>query len=76
MHNRYYKLYPNPVSDILTIENLTPHSDLELIDSSGKVVKQIKNIQTPKTQINIKNLAPGIYYLKINNQSSQKIIKK
>lgn len=71
-----YKLYPNPVSDILTIENLTPHSDLELIDSSGKVVKQIKNIQTPKTQINIKNLVPGIYYLKINNQSSQKIIKK
>ena len=71
-----YKLYPNPVSDILTIENLTPHSDLELIDSSGKVVKQIKNIQTLKTQINIKNLAPGIYYLKINNQSSQKIIKK
>jgi hypothetical protein len=68
--------YPNPVTDIIKIENLKPSSSLELIDSSGKLVKSVSNINSAKTGINIKNLTSGIYYLKINGQSVQKIIKK
>ena len=74
--NAKYKIYPNPVSDILTIENLKPNSDLELIDSSGKMLRKISNGKPAKTEINIRNLLPGIYYLRINGQSTQKIVKK
>ncbi|MFC0344611.1 T9SS type A sorting domain-containing protein [Epilithonimonas hispanica] len=33
-------------------------------------------MNTTKAEINIKNLASGIYYLKVDGQSVQKIIKK
>lgn len=68
-------VYPNPATDIIIIENLKTNFSLELIDNSGKLVKSISN-QTSKTEINIKNLASGIYYLKVDGQSVQKIIKK
>jgi len=69
-------VYPNPSSDVVKIENLKPNSLLELIDSSGKSVKTISNIKSDKTEINIKNLPSGIYYLKVDGQAVQKIIKK
>ncbi len=68
-------VYPNPATDIVIVENLKPNSSLELIDNSGKLVKSISS-KTSKTEINIKNLASGIYYLKVDGQSVQKIIKK
>lgn len=69
-------IYPNPAIDFISVENLKPNSSLELIDNSGKLVKSISNIKTAKTEINIKNLTSGIYYLKVDGQSVQKIIKK
>ncbi len=69
-------VYPNPSSDIVKIEKLKPNSSIELIDSSGKSVKSISNTKSDKTEINIKNLPLGIYYLNVNGQPVQKIIKK
>lgn len=69
-------VYPNPATDIIKIDNLKPNALLELIDSSGKSVKTISNIKSDKTEINIKNLPSGQYYLKVDGQSGQKIIKK
>ena len=69
-------VYPNPATDLVVIENLKPNSSLELIDNSGKLVKSISNNKTIKTEINIKNLPSGIYYLKVDGQSAQKIVKK
>lgn len=69
-------VYPNPSSDIVKIEKLKPNSSIELIDSSGKSVRSIPNNKSDKTEINIKNLPLGIYYLKVNGQPVQKIIKK
>ncbi|WP_374444126.1 T9SS type A sorting domain-containing protein [Epilithonimonas sp.] len=69
-------VYPNPSSDIIKIEKLKPNSSLELTDVSGKAVKTMANIKSDKTEINIKNLPLGIYYLNVNGQPVQKIIKK
>ena len=69
-------VYPNPASDVIKIEKLKPNSSLELTDSSGKLVRTISNIKSDKTEINVKNLPSGIYYLKVDGQSVQKIIKK
>jgi|SRR6218665_26241 len=69
-------VYPNPSSDVVKIENIKPNSSLELTDSSGKLVKTIFNIKSDKTEINIKNLSSGIYYLKVDGRPIQKIIKK
>lgn len=69
-------VYPNPATDIIKIENLKSNSLLELIDNSGKLVKTISNSKSTKTEVNIKNLSSGIYYLKVDGQSVHRIIKK
>ncbi|WP_312766401.1 T9SS type A sorting domain-containing protein [Epilithonimonas sp.] len=69
------KVYPNPATDYIIVENLKTNSNIELIDSSGKLIKTISN-KVSKTEINIKNLPSGIYFLKVDGQSVQKIIKK
>ncbi len=71
------KLYPNPVTDILNLS--LPNETLEhikIIDSTGKMVfEQSNNLQ----QLNVSNLATGMYLLQIktsNGAISKKIIKK
>lgn len=69
-------VYPNPATAIVIIENLKPNASLELIDNSGKIVRSLSNSKSNKTEINIKNLPSEIYYLKVDGQSVQKVIKK
>lgn len=71
------KLFPNPVTDILNVS--LPNGTLEqikIIDSTGKMVfEQTNNLQ----QLNLGNLATGMYLLQIktsNGSISKKIIKK
>lgn len=71
-----FKLYPNPVTDILNI-SLTNGTleHIKIIDSSGKMVfEQTNNLQ----QLNVGNLATGMYLVQIktsNGAISKKIIK-
>lgn len=73
-------VYPNPSNDgkvnVLFEEN-TGIKDISLIDMSGKVVKQLKNISA--NNIDIDNLAPGVYSLRVvaretGDQTVNKII--
>jgi predicted nucleotidyltransferase len=80
--NNQLSLYPNPVTDILTIlsPNLNYEAQLEIVDMLGKTVwfKTITNTgQTEK--INVEFLDKGIYILKVSNQNrihSSKFIKE
>lgn len=60
------QFYPNPVSDILTLsigDNSTI-SKIELIDVTGK--KQLTKIVSEKTTyINLKNIARGVYFIRL-----------
>ncbi|VXB93923.1 conserved exported hypothetical protein [Flavobacterium sp. 9AF] len=76
------KIFPNPTSDILTLNfiNSNNHSiDYELIDINGKRLKSEKNIPN-EINISIASFPSTIYYLKIKHQDSEvktfKIIKK
>ena len=69
-------LYPNPVSDILTINSETPLTKVEFYSVLGKKVKEInsdfKSIRTD-------NLSNGFYIVRIqseNGLTSKKLIKK
>jgi len=73
-------VYPNPSSNgsvNVIFEETAGTKDVSLIDMSGKVVKQWKNISA--NNINIDNLAPGMYSLRVvaretGEQSVNKII--
>ena len=58
------RVYPNPVSDVLTIENADDKT-IEIINTLGQIVLS-QNTLTPN--INVQSLANGIYFLKMESE--------
>jgi hypothetical protein len=58
------KLYPNPVSDVLHFDcNTNGIEELEVIDNLGRQLIGYTHVN--KNSINVSNLAPGVYTLRI-----------
>lgn len=70
-----YQIYPNPVKNILKIRGQKKISTVTITDAAGKMVKQQKGDQQNQ-ELNVENLIPGLYFIKINNDKAQKIIKQ
>ena len=79
-YGRDFKIYPNPVQDILTIE-IGPDLDvskIEVVDLSGKPAL----IQTKPTEVStlhLAQLATGVYFVKIyegRSMFTQRIVKR
>jgi hypothetical protein len=69
-------LYPNPFTDLLTIEGIDQETAfLRVFDSTGKEVFRDNFNQSPTT-IDLSQLAPGIYFVDINGTYSKSIVKK
>jgi hypothetical protein len=74
--NNIVNVYPNPISDKITIDISEPYksSDIIIYDLPGK--KIITSPVTPdKNQIDLSNLSPGVYFISINF-NNQAVIKK
>lgn len=74
--------YPNPTTDMLTLEISDFNSEslnYQFYDINGRVI-DAKEITSEKTNIETSNIAPAIYFLKIAQKSNIikifKIIKK
>ena len=77
-NNGAIKVYPNPVSDELIIENNGPKNRLSfnILNSIGQIV--FKGNLAERTVVDTTNFTPGIYLMKIENSRSfefKKIIK-
>jgi hypothetical protein len=74
-----FKIYPNPATDILTIQvaDLSNGSSFTIVDQHGRKVKA-GNLEGGETNVNIKDLKNGVYVLKIGDKETQtfKVIKK
>ncbi|WP_298313480.1 cellulase family glycosylhydrolase [uncultured Aquimarina sp.] len=76
------KAYPNPVSDKLTIRHaeVLKNARLDILDVSGKVIKRVSSItETNMVELNVSELEPGVYFIKIFNQKetiTKQIIKQ
>lgn len=72
-------IYPNPVSDVLTLNfgsELTVEYQFELLDISGKAVDTfIMKQGESQHQLNISELKNGIYFIKSLNTTNQIIAK-
>lgn len=71
------KMYPNPVSNFLNIEiqNFDTIRSISLIDVTGKLVLSQANLNNHKTILNLSNLSPGMYLVKIQT-SSNSLVKR
>ena len=70
-------LYPNPSSDKINIvsknQNIT---SISVVDITGKVLINLKNIDSLQTTIDISSFSKGIYFINLNEKASKKIIKQ
>ncbi len=74
------KLYPNPATEIINIElpQLKGQTTLTISALDGRTMV-IKNIVSPNTQLSIKDLPNGFYFIKISTEDGtaiRKIVKK
>jgi len=63
------KVYPNPASDIFTLENLENEVKYEIINMDGKKLLE-GNAMKGINRINISKLNTGVYYVKVSNSDS------
>lgn len=69
------KVYPNPVKDKVTIEKKDMINSIQIVDISGRVLKNIDGIQQQIFEIDLSALDAGTYILKVDSREI-KLIKK
>lgn len=69
-------LYPNPASDVVTLETSVPILSLEIFDLSGKCIKKISNIASSIYQVNIQDLDSGMYIFRIHDINKSPFVGK
>lgn len=67
------KVFPNPSIDFIEITGLTTIENYKIYNTIGQEVK--RGIVVENEKINIRNLTNGIYFLKLEDGNSIKIIK-
>jgi len=67
------KVYPNPTSDNVVIENAAG-SRIKIYDISGKAVFD-SNINNAVQTLDISNIAAGVYFVELQNQTSKSTVK-
>ena len=68
--------YPNPTNDKVNIEikGLSADARLIMTDVQGRVLKDIE-INSRRNELDLKNFASGVYYIKVFDNHSTKTIK-
>ncbi|WP_299116613.1 trypsin-like peptidase domain-containing protein [uncultured Winogradskyella sp.] len=73
-----FNVFPNPTKDILNIESRVDFDKIELYSITGKKIRTISlNENKRSTQINMKDLNMGLYFIKLfqSNNSQSSVLK-
>ncbi len=70
------KIYPNPISQELTIECQSVLSSIAIYDVNGRLVSEMRNINAFSTKINCAPLVTGFYFLKIIAEDGMMLTSK
>jgi hypothetical protein len=75
-----YKVYPNPTNNNVTLKyNLsnTENVQISIVDIYGKIIKNITviNKQSISKNIDLTNISSGIYFVKLQGETFNKLVK-
>jgi hypothetical protein len=69
-----FKYHPNPVKNVLSIENSSVIDEVTLFSVAGKVILD-KKINSLHSDLDLSHVATGIYFLKVKSEGREKTIK-
>lgn len=70
-----FSYYPNPVSDWLSISNITPNTIIQIYTQQGVCVYS-QQVETDSVSIDCSSFPAGFYYLKTGTAKGKVIVKK
>ncbi len=74
-----FKLFPNPTSNVITIQNSNPTAKkykIFITDQLGKIVKEIQYEDTKEFSLSIEDLDNGIYFISVQKNRKQLFSQK
>jgi hypothetical protein len=74
--NGTVSVYPNPVTSAVTVEaqQASANAQVQLMDISGRILQTLK-LKDKKAEIEMEELAVGMYLLKYTDNGSSQLIK-
>jgi len=69
-----FKMFPNPASDLVSIQINVPSADIEIINSLGQI-KRTFYVHAEQTSFNLEDLPRGIYFMRVRTNRGE-IVKK
>ena len=70
-----FKVYPNPVNDMLSIDGNVRIDSLEVINQLGQRVLNINGSSLFNNQVNLGKLKSGLYFIKLTSNDKTEIIQ-
>lgn len=76
MIQQEFKIYPNPVKDVLTLEfSSSEEKTFEIIDANGRIIFQSQTINTENFKLDTKTFSVGLYFVRVNSRGKQTLLK-
>ena len=72
--NSIFRLYPNPTKDFLFLDSETNITKYSIYNTNGQIIKG-QDFQISCEEINVTDLSPGIYYIKISSEEKTEVLK-
>ena len=78
--DKVFQLFPNPAVDVMMLRNLPKGlTKIELVDHSGRVLRQLNDTNAMNRQEDVSDLESGLYFIRLwqgNKMLSRAFIKK
>ena len=69
------QLYPNPATTEINIQSSTENiQTVQLFDLSGKQLMELTALDNNQLSLDVSQIAKGIYFIRLNNQVTKKVI--
>jgi hypothetical protein len=77
------EIYPNPVRSFLAVRlpQTADRQEIKIFDVSGKLIKEIatalpRNDRAGEIKVSLKEISPGIYFLRLGKETKKFIVAK
>lgn len=69
------KMYPNPSSSVITVENIDLDATITIYDTLGRAVLSSVNNNSTSYSMDIRTLTNGVYFMEVDNRKPIQFIK-